>query len=40
MLDRAEEDETWGKIAKTKNFSWLKNYPSDPRLWIITSSNW
>lgn len=30
MLDRAEEDETWGKIAKTKNFSWLKNYPSDP----------
>lgn len=30
MLDQAEEDETWGKIAKTKNFSWLKNYPSDP----------
>lgn len=29
MLDRAE-DETWSKIAKTKNFSWLKNYPSDP----------
>lgn len=29
-LDRAEKDKTWNKIAQTGNFSWLKNYPSDP----------
>ncbi|MGB3640127.1 MAG: hypothetical protein WBA39_21495, partial [Rivularia sp. (in: cyanobacteria)] len=30
MLYPTEEDGTWNKIAKTKSFSWLKNYPSDP----------
>ncbi|MBR8828176.1 MAG: hypothetical protein DSM107014_09820 [Gomphosphaeria aponina SAG 52.96 = DSM 107014] len=29
MLDGAEEDTTWSKIAKTSVFSWLKNYASD-----------
>jgi len=30
MLDRTEEDVTWNKIAKTRSFSWLNNYASDP----------
>ena len=30
MLDGTEEDETWSKIAKTRSFSWLNNYASDP----------
>ncbi|WP_208346302.1 hypothetical protein, partial [Aetokthonos hydrillicola] len=30
MLDGAEEDVTWKKIAQTGQFSWLKNYASDP----------
>lgn len=30
MLDGTEEDVTWKKIAQTGQFSWLKNYASDP----------
>lgn len=30
MLDGIEEDVTWNKIAQTGQFSWLKNYASDP----------
>jgi hypothetical protein len=30
MLDGTEEDVTWNKITKTRSFSWLNNYASDP----------
>ncbi len=30
MLDGTEEDPTWKKIAQSNQFSWLKNYASDP----------
>ena len=30
MLDGIEEDLTWSKIAQSNQFSWLKNYLSDP----------
>ena len=34
MLDEQEDDLTWKKIALSNQFTWLKNYASDPNYGI------